>query len=247
MARVADAAIALFIVEVEGPLLLEGAGQAPLAEAAEQATNALAGVPAVMGGLFRLHVEAAIRRQRVASRQGPEPGAFQLAVGFVDMAGFTPFAEDATPSELVALIEEFEARANEVVAECGGRVVKHVGDEVMFVEADPVIACEIALQLVESFADSAVAPHAGVGYGLLIARGGDYYGSVVNLASRIADLAVPGEVLVTEGLQMAASTEGAVAGGAGLGFEFEPAGRRLLKGIAEPVPLASVRRPRPVA
>jgi adenylate cyclase len=125
--------------------------------------------------------------------------------------------------------------------------VKHVGDEVMFVEADPVIACEIALQLVESFADSAVAPHAGVSYGLLIARGGDYYGSVVNLASRIADLAVPGEVLVTEGLQIAASTEGAVAGGAGLGFEFEPAGRRLLKGMAEPVPLASVRRPRPVA
>src|SRR4051794_1458704 len=88
MARVADAAISLFIVEVEGPLLQEGAGEAPLAEAAEHATDALAGVPAVMGGLFRLHVEAAIRRQRIASRKGQEPGAFQLAVGFVDIAGF---------------------------------------------------------------------------------------------------------------------------------------------------------------
>ena len=77
------------------------------------------------------------------------------------------------------------------------------------------------------------------GFGPLVARGGDYYGSVVNLASRIADLAVPGEVLVTEAVERTA------VGVATWPFVFEPAGRRMLKGFAEPIPLWSVTRSRP--
>ena len=63
-------------------------------------------------------------------------------------------------------------------------------------------------------------------------RGGDYYGPVVNLASRAADLAVPYEILVTE----------PVVESAGRAYRFEPAGRRALKGFAEPVVLASLSR-----
>ena len=164
---------------------------------------------------------------------------FLLAVGFVDLVGFTPYAQDVEPDELALFVESFEARANDVVAARGGRVVKHIGDEVMFVETDPRTACDIALQLVDTFGgDAGVSPHAGIGFGPLVSRGGDYYGSVVNLASRIADLAVPGEVLVTEGVERAAA---AVEGP----FAFEPAGRRMLKGFAEPIPLWSVTRSRP--
>ncbi len=60
---------------------------------------------------------------------------------------------------------------------------------------------------------------------------------MVNLASRIADLAVPGEVLVTESVEGVAVGDGPLA--------FEPAGRRMLKGFAEPIPLWSVTRSRP--
>jgi class 3 adenylate cyclase len=239
MARVADAALSLFLVNVEGPLMKEGAGETGLAEASEAAVEALDVIPSLMGGLFRLHIQAAINRQRIASNSSEDPGMFLLAVGFVDLVGFTPYAQDVAPDELAGFVETFEARANDVVAERGGRVVKHIGDEVMFIDADPTTACEIALRLVEAFGGEAgVSPHAGVGFGPLVARGGDYYGSVVNLASRIADLAVPGEVLVTEAVERTAVGQDG-------SFELEPAGRRMLKGFAEPMPLWSVTRSRP--
>lgn len=239
MARVADAAISLFVVNVEGPIVQEGGGATSLAQAADSAVDALEVIPALMAGFFRVHMQAAISRQRIANNSSSDPGLFHLAVGFVDLVGFTPYAQDVEPAELAGFVESFEARANDVVAARGGRVVKHIGDEVMFVEADPVTACDIALELVETFGgDAGVSPHAGVGFGPLVARGGDYYGSVVNLASRIADLAVPGEVLVTEGVeQAAADADGTLV--------FEPAGRRSLKGFAEPIPLWSVTRSRP--
>jgi adenylate cyclase len=236
MARVADAALALFLVNIERPLRDEGAGSLPLAEAAGEASDSLAVMPLVMGGFFRLHFQAATLRQRVASRASQSLGLQQLAVGFVDLVGFTPYTEDVGHDELAGFVESFEARANDVVAARGGRVVKHIGDEVMFVDADPANACEIALLLVEAFGTEAgVSPHAGVGYGPLVARGGDYYGSVVNVASRIASLAVPGEVLVTEAVEQEAATSGTA-------FVFDPAGRRMLKGLTEPVALWSVTR-----
>ena len=238
MARVADAALSLFLVNVEGPLAQEGAGDAARRSVGTGVAS-LDVIPSLMGGFFRLHMQAAISRQRIANQSTTSPGVFRLAVGFVDLVGFTPYAEDVAPDELAGFVESFEARANDVVAERGGRVVKHIGDEVMFVDADPANACEIALRLVETFGGEAgVSPHAGVGFGPLVARGGDYYGSVVNLASRIADLAVPGEVLVTEPVEQAASASGA-------SFAFEAAGRRMLKGFAEPIPLWSVTRSRP--
>ena len=80
-----------------------------------------------------------------ANRATRDPSMFRLAVGFVDLVGFTPYAQDVTSEELAGFVETFEARANDVVAARGGRVVKHIGDEVMFVDADPVTACDIAL------------------------------------------------------------------------------------------------------
>jgi adenylate cyclase len=238
MARVADAALAMFLVEVEGPLLQQGAGSMPLAEASEEAVALLDVVPSVMAGLFRLHIQAAVTRQRIVNRSTENPSLFRLAIGFVDLVGFTPYTESADPDEVAELVDSFEARANDVVGQRGGRVVKHIGDEVMFVEADPIVACDIALRLVESFGeDVGVAPHAGVGFGPVVARGGDYYGSVVNLTSRIADLAVPGEVLVTESVESMGRGDGSIA--------LEPAGRRMLKGFADPIPLWSVTRSRP--
>jgi adenylate cyclase len=239
MGRVADAALSLFLVNVEAPLRESGAGENSLAQATEVAVEALTDIPEVMTGLFRLHVQAAVSRQRIATRAASEPGAAQLAVGFVDLVGFTPFSSDLPLTELAAFVENFETRANSVVAARGARVVKHIGDEVMFVDTDPAAACDIAMSLVESFgAEAGVSPHGGVSFGAVVARGGDYYGSVVNLASRIADLAVPGEVLVSD-----AARAGAAA--ASDQVAFAAAGRRMLKGFDAPVALWSVTRPSP--
>src|SRR6266446_10029006 len=136
---------------------------------------------------------------------------------------------------LGALVERFEALASDAVAARDGRVVKLVGDAVMFVAVDPSAACDIALTLLERFAgDPAVTPRGGLAEGRLLARGGDYYGSAVNLASRLGELAVPREVLATAEVASAAARDR---------FRFEPAGRRILKGFDAPVALYAVARP----
>ena len=68
-----------------------------------------------------------------------------------------------------------------------------------------------------------------------MSRGGDFYGPVVNLASRLAVLALPNEILVTPDLRERA--EKALAP-----LTFDAAGRRLLKGFDEPLELFALRR-----
>lgn len=232
LAGVADAALSLFLVAVEDPSLREGISPLDRARQTEDATAALDAIPPVLGGLFRSHVQLAIQRQRASSLYDYAPSAFRLAIGFVDLVGFTPLARDMDPGALADLIEQFEMTAHEVVSGRTGRVVKHIGDEVMFTAVDPVDAARIALELVDRFSSHGVRPHAGIAFGPVVGRGGDFYGPVVNLASRIADIAVPDEILVTGELVEAATGDTALT--------FEPAGRRQLKGFDEPVPLWSL-------
>jgi len=186
-----------------------------------------------MAALLREHLHEAIRRSDAA--RGPErsPNTVRMAVGFVDLVGFTAISERLSAHELAALVRDFEARAHDLVTANAGRVVKLIGDEVMFVALDARAACKIALALVETFRDDAprVTPRGGLAIGPLLARGGDYYGPIVNLASRIAELAVPFEVLVTPACAAEAH-----------GYHFEPAGRRMLKGFTDPVQLLSAGR-----
>jgi adenylate cyclase len=154
----------------------------------------------------------------------------KLAIGFVDIVGYTPIADAMNPDDLGAFIIDFERKAADAVSDHGGRVVKLIGDEVMFIVVDVDAAFDIARALIAAFGDSEATPRAGVIYGEMVARGGDYYGRVVNLASRVSAQASAGEVLTD-----AATADAAVA------HVFDPAGKRALKGFAEPVELRSLR------
>lgn len=231
-ATIAEAAVSLFQVNVEGPMRDEGRSELELAQENLRAVESLGGVEALMQLLFRAHMAAATRRLREARPRASVDTA-RLAVGFVDLVGFTPLAQRMSPRELRDVVERFEETAHEVVTSVGGRLVKIIGDEVMFIAVDPAVACDIALTLVERFAgDATVTPRGGIAVGELLVRGGDYYGPIVNLAARVADLAVPAEMLVTQDV--------AAQGGAGL--RFEPAGKRMVKGLEAPVSLLTVER-----
>ena len=129
------------------------------------------------------------------------------------------------------LLIAFERHAHDLVQAYGGRVVKIIGDEVMFAAVDPGDACRIAHGLFEEFAGrSDLTPRAGIAWGDVLAHGGDYFGAVVNLASRIADSAVPWEILLSP----------EVASRVPEGYRAEPAGRRLLKGFPDPIRLSSL-------
>ena len=237
LGRIADAAIWLFLGNVEAPLVTSEGSELALAKARVEATSMLAALPDVMDGIFRFHVYEAVRRSRQA-RVGVEGfDTARLALGFIDLVGFTSMSQQLDTRELGRVVHEFEGIAHDVVVAHDGRVVKLIGDEVMFVAVDPVDVCEISLTLVERYAaDTGVTPRGGLAVGELLTRGGDYYGPIVNLASRITELAVPNELLATTDLR-AEVTKTTDA------FSFEPAGRRMLKGFDEPVELYSLTRP----
>jgi adenylate cyclase len=237
MARIAEAAISLFQINVEANIDRTPVGALELAKANYEAVGALYLVPEAMDGLFRLHMEQAIRRSREAYFRPDPYGSRRLCVGFVDLVGYTALTQQLPEDELAGLVEDFEGNTNEIVTRYDGRVVKYVGDEVMYIAVTAAAACEIALEIVDAFGGqgSSVQPHGGLALGGLVARGGDYYGPIVNLASRIADIAVPTEVLVTGDVRDA---------GESASLEFAPAGRRLLKGFTEPVELWAVTRSR---
>ena len=231
LGRVADAAVAVYVQGVETSMQAAGASELAMArDNAATATMALR-LGDAMATLFAHHLRAAIARQRLAQAGLTERTLMRLAVGFVDLVGFTPLAQELPARELLGVITSLEARAFDVAAAHGGRVVKHIGDEIMVVALDARSGCETVLALMRDLDARGIAPHGGLAYGDVLARHGDYYGPVVNLASRLADEAIPGEVLVDAAIADAPAADGVA---------FEPAGRRLLKGFAQPVRVSTL-------
>jgi adenylate cyclase len=130
------------------------------------------------------------------------------AVGFADMVGYTSFTRRSSETELAHVLEKFETTATKAVAEHHGRIVKMLGDEVLFVADAPETAAEIALTLVELAEDDEDLPslRAGLAWGRVLSRFGDVYGSTVNIASRLTSICHPGAVLVDA--EMAVALEG---------------------------------------
>jgi class 3 adenylate cyclase len=118
-------------------------------------------------------------------------------IGFADLTGFTSLTQRLTPTELSALLVEFAAAVNDVVLADGGRVVKFIGDEVMWVSSTPEQLAKVALDLVEhpGAQEANLQVRAGLGYGSVLAIGGDYFGTAVNLAARLVTAAAPGQIL----------------------------------------------------
>ncbi|HZB20258.1 MAG TPA: adenylate/guanylate cyclase domain-containing protein [Blastococcus sp.] len=149
--------------------------------------------------VWRRHLAAnADRLLASAAGQGDRR---ELAVGFADLVGYTSRSRGMGGRELGAMVEDFEAIATEVIARHRGRVVKTVGDGVLFTAGSAVDAVEIGLLLPEAW-DAAERPplRVGAAYGTVLTRLGDVYSPVVNLASRLTSLARPGTVLVDRDL-----------------------------------------------
>lgn len=204
----------------EGTLLVMaramGQGLSRLAEAHVQALQvlsrevpveeavdlAVAGAQVVLPPLEQLllHVwrrQLAAAAERSLASLGSE-GAPVLAVGFVDLVGFTRASRFTTADELEFLLERFERDTSQRVARRGGRVVKTLGDAVLFVCDTTADAVEVALDTLAAHQADDTLPEvrAGVACGPLLQRLGDVFGEPVNLASRLTDEARPGSLLV---------------------------------------------------
>jgi adenylate cyclase len=172
--------------------------------------------------VWRRQLAEALQRASVLTTQGD---AASLAIGFADIVGFTRLSRELAENDLTRLIESFEASAQDAATEFGGRIVKTIGDEVMFVSDTARQAAEMSLQLAEAYAsdEGPLQVRIGMALGEVIVHHGDYFGLTVNLANRSVGVARPGSVLVSE--------EFADALGDDARYEIKPIPRRRLKGI----------------
>jgi len=226
MARVADAVVSAFLVNVEPAARDQDADGLALARANADAAALVPAVTAALDVLFRQQVVAA-RRSGMGVEADTGYENQRMAVGFVDLVGSTALAQRLDTRDLGALLTEFENSASDAITGGGGRVVKLIGDEILYTAPDEHAATDIAFALERMFGAHPRIPdvRAGLASGDVLLRDGDVFGPVVNLAARAVKEAGPG--------QLVASTEFATAAG----VEIEPLGERELKGLEGPVDL----------
>lgn len=153
-------------------------------------------------------------------------------VGFVDLVSYTSLSREMNERNLAKLVKHFEQRCAEVIAVGGGRIIKTVGDEVMYLVESPQDGARIALTLSKLISEDPLLPEARVSFvwGRVLPRLGDIYGPTVNLASRLVALTEPGVVLTDS------STAEALEGDSK--FVLIPQGVRNVRGFGNVSPVA---------
>ena len=231
-AGLAEAALATFASNRAASLLEGGATLADIARAGAEATVALLGVPPVLDVLLRLHFENANIARFADRESGP---MLDLAIGFVDLVESTRLTMSVSGQELASALSDFERNASDAVVGVGGRVVKRIGDAVMYVASDPSGACTAAASILASVDRHPTlgTARAAVVWGRVLPRDGDYFGSAVNLAARAVPLADPGAIVVS------AEVRDALPAGE---WSVTPLDEQTLKGFDEPVALFRIDR-----
>jgi len=210
------------------------AGDAPeLAQmAAIQAADVLPLMPRIMDQVWRRHLGAAARRRIV--RATADEGQI-VCVGFADLVGFTAQTQELPEHQLAEVVGRFETIAFDLASAHGGRVVKMIGDEVMFTCDDVISGAALALDMAATYRqdDHLSDVRVGLASGRVLERDGDVFGSVVNLASRVTNVAYPGAVIVSKDMHDALEGDDR--------FVFRSLRSHYLKDIGR-VPLWALRR-----
>lgn len=154
---------------------------------------------------YRRQLNAAVLRLALRAEKEnsvTDQNALPLArgIGFADLVSYTSLSRQMNEKTLASLIKSFEQKCAEVVAVGGGRIIKTVGDEIMFLTESPEVGARISLALSKMIRENPDLPEARVAFvwGRVLPRLGDVYGPTVNLASRLVALAEPGVVLTDD-------------------------------------------------
>ena len=240
MARVAEAAVSLFVTERRPQLVTDGS-EADRARATEQATATFIGVtPAIMTNLLREHMARAIRRSVAESAYEFGAGAVAVGLGFVDLVGSTAWASGLSLSDHALALTAFESAAWDIATAHGGRVVKLIGDEAMFMAPSALGAARIARALCRAVGADPALPEArgAVGHGVVASRDGDYFGPLVNLVAHAVEVAEPSTVVVTDVVRDALEQ---ASGADGEPWDITELTGMTVRGVDEGVRLFAVR------
>jgi adenylate cyclase len=221
-------------------IMRPGASEVDIAKASKVLVSQIAPMlgPMIQDMLFMqlrhmMETEAVNAGERAAGK--PLPGAREVTVAFADLVGFTRLGEVVSAEELGQLASRLADLARDVTAP-PVRFIKTIGDAVMLVCPEPMPLLDTVLKLVEMVDSDNDFPRlrAGAASGMAVSRAGDWFGSPVNMASRVTGVARPGTVLVADSVWEAVSDTGQ--------FQASFASSRRLKGIKNEVKLFRVRR-----
>lgn len=199
---------------------------------------AVARVSSSMSGEMELDPQGEAKGPQ-ATPGSPVPFGGTVTIFFSDIRGFTDYTEQFGDEAAYRILREHSATVRKQIEAFGGVVVKTQGDSFMvaFTTARGAIQCAIAIQRAIAEADQhQTGPRIAVGIGINtgepIQEGGDYFGSMVNLAARICAAAGPGQVLVAETTRFVAGRIESV--------EYVDRGLHELKGFPEAKRLVEV-------
>lgn len=187
---------------------------------------------------WRRHFAALIQRTNSEiSAEGPQrrDGHFPLkrSMGFIDIVGFTALAARLSPQELTRLLHDFEDTARDVVTSRGGRIVKTIGDAVMYIANDLSTAADVVTALMEEIQGGShkLRLRASLVSGEVVSLSGDVFGPTVNLASRLVNMAPPG------GIRMDGNTAALIkTSKVASKYMIHPCNKQEAKGLGEIIP-----------
>ncbi len=211
----------------------EHAGEPPpnaVAQVADLAPVLADSFEPLIGYAWRRHLASAMRRFVTETAPDTTVPMMRRSVCFADLVSFTRLVRRLPERELSGVVQRFETVTGDLITAAGGRVIKTVGDEVLFVAWPPSTAARIALEIADQIAADPMLPEVRVGIatGDVLARLGDVFGTTVNLASRITSLAQPGHVLCDEVTARELAGDDA--------FDCTPLRRRSVKGLGQVLP-----------
>jgi adenylate cyclase len=227
MAQIADTEVRLFHLYVHEPLIREGVPAMQIAEEMEgMASQILPLASPIMDHIHQRYM-AHFLEQDVVGHMELDAGAdgtlgrVRVAIAFADLAGYTRLTEEEGEETALDVVERFVENVGNTLPD-DARIVKTIGDAVMVVGSDASALVDWAVGF-QALHPDRPRPRIGLHAGLALYRDGDYYGSAINMASRVAARAAGGEVLVTP----------PVVEAAGRHLDFERIGSVRLKGFAE--------------
>ena len=189
---------------------------------------------------WRRHLAAAVGRVEALGAGDSDLHTVTVSVGFADLVRFTHVSNGIDEDRIADLVEDFESACADIVTAGGGRVIKTLGDSVLFIVSGPRRAVDIASEVVSRIGGDESLPdvHVGMATGPVVMRLGDVFGPPVNLASRLTGIARRNRVLCD------AATAEAVREVAG--YAARPMSAREIRGFGTLQPI-SIRRVDPSA
>jgi adenylate cyclase len=240
MRRIADAEVRLFHLYVHEPLIRDAVPELEMAEEmGDLAADILPLAAPLTEYLHTRYLRFFLEQDVVGHMESGlgadtaeiELGQVTVTLCFIDLTGFTRYTEEEGDMEALDVVENFVATVESTLPP-EATIVKTIGDEVMVVSPDAASLTEWAVGFLSRFPQRPQ-PRVGIHCGEAVYRDGDYFGSQVNLAHRVVNRALAGEVLVTDRVAEAIKDRDRLG--------LEPIGQVSLKGFPAPTELFVVR------